>query len=81
MGVQVNPGCQFTLLAAHLKSKNEVPDGDAAGLRLEEAKLLRSKIDALLVLNCIDRRYNICQPGACPEPHARLLAVRRTAKS
>jgi predicted nucleic acid-binding protein len=34
-----------------------------------------------LVLNCIDRRYNICQPGACPEPHARLLAVRRTAKS
>jgi endonuclease/exonuclease/phosphatase family metal-dependent hydrolase len=81
VGVQVNPGCQFTLLAAHLKSKNEVPDGDAAGLRLEEAKLLRSKIDALLVLNCIDRRYNICQPGACPEPHARLLAVRRTAKS
>jgi hypothetical protein len=35
----------------------------------------------LLVFNCIDRRYNICQPGACPEPHARLLAVRRTAKS
>jgi len=49
--VQVNPGCQFTLLAAHLKSKNAVPDGDAAGLRLEEAKLLRSKIDARLANN------------------------------
>jgi len=49
--VQVNPGCQFTLLAAHLKSKNEVPDGDAAGLRLEEAKLLREKIDARLATN------------------------------
>ena len=46
--VHVNPGCQFTLLAAHLKSKNVVPDGDAAALRLEEAKLLRSKIDARL---------------------------------
>ena len=49
--VQVNPGCQFTLLAAHLKSKNAVPDGDAAALRLEEAKLLRSKIDARLADN------------------------------
>ena len=49
--VQVNPGCQFTLLAAHLKSKNAVPDGDTAALRLEEAKLLRSKIDARLATN------------------------------
>ena len=49
--VQVNPGCQFTLLAAHLKSKNAVPEGDAAALRLEEAKLLRSKIDARLATN------------------------------
>ena len=46
--VQVNPGCQFTLFAAHLKSRNAVPDGDAAGLRLGEAKLLRAKIDARL---------------------------------
>jgi len=46
--VQVNPGCQFTLFAAHLKSRNAVPDGDAAGLRLGEAKLLRAKIDAQL---------------------------------
>ena len=49
--VQVNPGCQFTLLAAHLKSKNAVPDGDAAAMRLEEAKVLRSKIDARLATN------------------------------
>jgi endonuclease/exonuclease/phosphatase family metal-dependent hydrolase len=49
--VQVNLGYQFTLLAAHLKSKNAVPDGDAAALRLEEAKLLRSKIDARLATN------------------------------
>ena len=44
--VQVNPGYQFTLLVAHLKSRNAVPEGDAAALRLEEAKLLRAKIDA-----------------------------------
>ena len=49
--VQVNPDCQFTLLAAHLKSKNAVPDVDAAALRLEEAKLLRSKVDARLAIN------------------------------
>jgi endonuclease/exonuclease/phosphatase family metal-dependent hydrolase len=46
--VQVNPGYQFTLFAAHLKSRNAMPAGDAAGLRLEEAKLLRAKIDARL---------------------------------
>jgi endonuclease/exonuclease/phosphatase family metal-dependent hydrolase len=46
--VQVNPGYQFTLFAAHLKSRNAVPDGDAAGLRLGEARLLRAKIDARL---------------------------------
>ena len=41
--VQVNPGYQITLFAAHLKSRNAVPDGDAAGLRLGEAKLLRAR--------------------------------------
>ncbi len=46
--VQVNAGYQFTLFAAHLKSRNVVPDVDAAGLRLGEAKLLRAKIDARL---------------------------------
>jgi endonuclease/exonuclease/phosphatase family metal-dependent hydrolase len=49
--VQLNPGCQFTLIAAHLKSRNAVPDGDAARLRLEEAKLLRAKIDIRLAKN------------------------------
>ncbi len=49
--VQVNPGYEFTLFAAHLKSRNAVPDGDAAGLRLGEAKLLRAKIDARLANN------------------------------
>ena len=49
--VQVNADYQFTLLAAHLKSKNAVLDGDATALRLEEAKLLRSKIDARLATN------------------------------
>lgn len=49
--VQVNPGCQFTLLAAHLKSKHPESDEDAAKLRLEEAKLLRAKIDARLAQN------------------------------
>jgi endonuclease/exonuclease/phosphatase family metal-dependent hydrolase len=49
--VQVNAGYQFTLFVAHLKSRNAVPDGDAAGLRLEEAKLLRAKIDARLAIS------------------------------
>src|SRR5208337_626634 len=49
--VQVNPGYEFTLFAAHLKSRNAVPDGDAAGLRLGEVKLLRAKIDARLANN------------------------------
>jgi endonuclease/exonuclease/phosphatase family metal-dependent hydrolase len=53
--VLVNPGCQFTLLAAHLKSKNAVPEGDAAELRLEEAKLLRAKIDARLATNPVEK--------------------------
>lgn len=38
----------FTLLTAHLKSKRPVFSADEAELRLEEAKLLREKIDARL---------------------------------
>jgi endonuclease/exonuclease/phosphatase family metal-dependent hydrolase len=49
--VQVNVGCQFTLLAAHLKSKHPEPDEDTAAIRLEEAKLLRAKIDARLAID------------------------------
>ena len=49
--VQVNPNYTFTLLAAHLKSKRPVPAGDEAEMRLEEAKLLREKVDARLAAN------------------------------
>jgi endonuclease/exonuclease/phosphatase family metal-dependent hydrolase len=46
--IAVNTRYSFTLLAAHLKSKRLVPAEDEAELRLEEAKLLREKIDARL---------------------------------
>jgi endonuclease/exonuclease/phosphatase family metal-dependent hydrolase len=46
--IEVPPAFRFTLLTAHLKSKRSVAEGDEAELRLEEAKLLRSKIDRLL---------------------------------
>ena len=49
--VQVNPDYSFTLLAAHLKSKRAIAEADEAELRLEEAKLLREKIDARLAAN------------------------------
>jgi endonuclease/exonuclease/phosphatase family metal-dependent hydrolase len=41
----------FTLFTAHLKSKRQVAVADEAELRLEEAKLLREKIDARLGAN------------------------------
>lgn len=46
--IQVNTNYSFTLLGAHLKSKRPVPEGDEAELRLQEAKLLREKVDAIL---------------------------------
>jgi endonuclease/exonuclease/phosphatase family metal-dependent hydrolase len=46
--IQVNTNYSFTLLGAHLKSKRPVPEGDEAELRLQEAKLLREKIDTIL---------------------------------
>jgi endonuclease/exonuclease/phosphatase family metal-dependent hydrolase len=49
--VQVNTNYSFTLIAAHLKSKRAVAQADEAELRLEEAKLLREKIDARLAAN------------------------------
>jgi endonuclease/exonuclease/phosphatase family metal-dependent hydrolase len=52
--IQVNPGCSFTLIDAHLKSKIPVPEADEADLRLEEAKILRQKIDA-----CLDANPNV----------------------
>jgi endonuclease/exonuclease/phosphatase family metal-dependent hydrolase len=49
--IQVGTNYSFTLLGAHLKSKRPVPEGDEAELRLQEAKLLREKVDALLKAN------------------------------
>src|SRR3954468_20768202 len=49
--IQVNTNYSFTLLGAHLKSKRPVPEGDEAELRLEEARLLREKVDTILRAN------------------------------
>lgn len=49
--IKVNDQYTFTLLAAHLKSRRPVPEADEAEMRLEEAKLLRAKVDALLTAN------------------------------
>ena len=49
--LKVNARYSFTLLAAHLKSRRPVPEADEAELRLEEAKLLREKVDADLNAN------------------------------
>jgi endonuclease/exonuclease/phosphatase family metal-dependent hydrolase len=49
--VQVSTNFQFTLLAAHLKSKRPVGSADEAELRVEEAKLFREKVDALFHAN------------------------------
>lgn len=46
--IKVNDHYSFTLIGAHLKSKRAVPEADEAELRLEEAKLLREKVDARL---------------------------------
>lgn len=49
--IQVNTNYSFTLLGAHLKSKRPVPEAEQADLRLEEARLLREHIDAILKTN------------------------------
>ncbi len=51
LDVKVNDNYTFTLFAAHLKSKRTVGYGDEAEIRLEEAKLLREKVDARLAQN------------------------------
>ncbi len=48
LDVRVNTNYVFTLFVGHLKSKRVVAEADEAELRLEEAKLLREKIDARL---------------------------------
>jgi endonuclease/exonuclease/phosphatase family metal-dependent hydrolase len=45
--VEVNSNFTFTIIAAHLKSKRPIPQADEAEMRLEEAKILREKIDAV----------------------------------
>jgi endonuclease/exonuclease/phosphatase family metal-dependent hydrolase len=49
--IKVNDRYSFTLINAHLKSRLPIPAADEADLRLEEAKILREKIDALLAKN------------------------------
>ncbi len=49
--IQANTHYSFTLLGAHLKSKRPAAEADEADLRLQEAKLLREKVDALLTAN------------------------------
>jgi endonuclease/exonuclease/phosphatase family metal-dependent hydrolase len=49
--IEVNKSYSFTLMAAHLKSKRAVGEGDEAEMRLEEAKILRQHIDARLAAN------------------------------
>jgi len=46
--IKIEPHYSFTLIAAHLKSKRAMAEADEGELRLEEAKLLREKIDACL---------------------------------
>ncbi|MFN0067962.1 MAG: endonuclease/exonuclease/phosphatase family protein [Limisphaerales bacterium] len=46
--IGVRPDYRLTLLTAHLKSRRAVPEADEAEMRLEEAKLLRTKVDARL---------------------------------
>jgi endonuclease/exonuclease/phosphatase family metal-dependent hydrolase len=43
--ITINPNYTLTLLTAHLKSKRPVPQADEADMRLEEARLLREKIE------------------------------------
>jgi endonuclease/exonuclease/phosphatase family metal-dependent hydrolase len=49
--IAVNTNYTFTLIAAHLKSKRTIAAADEADMRLEEAKILRQKIDACLAAN------------------------------
>jgi endonuclease/exonuclease/phosphatase family metal-dependent hydrolase len=49
--IQVNSNYSFTLIAAHLKSKRPIPQAEESDLRLEEAKVLREKINAVFNSN------------------------------
>jgi endonuclease/exonuclease/phosphatase family metal-dependent hydrolase len=49
--IVVNTNYTFTLITAHLKSKRPIGIADADELRLEEAKVLREKIDNVFATN------------------------------
>ncbi len=46
--VAVNPDYQIRLVGAHLKSRRDVPEGDQALMRRNEAHLLRRHLDGIL---------------------------------
>src|SRR5262249_35910507 len=48
LDIQVNSNYSFTLIEAHLKSRRVVAPADETELRLQEARLLRERIDARL---------------------------------
>lgn len=65
--IAVNANYRFTLIGAHLKSRRPVPAADESEMRLEEAKILRTIIDAhlnaqpdanLVVLGDFNDTYN-----------------------
>ncbi|HMO63678.1 MAG TPA: endonuclease/exonuclease/phosphatase family protein, partial [Verrucomicrobiota bacterium] len=58
--IAVRPDYRITLFNAHLKSRRQSPQADQAGLRLEEARLLREKVDARLKA---DPRANLLVAG------------------
>ena len=49
--IQVNDQYKFTMFTCHLKSKRTVASADEAEMRLEEAKILREKIESRLEKN------------------------------
>lgn len=49
--ITVRPDYKFTVFGAHLKSRRPIPAADQAEMRLEEARLLREKVDAVLARN------------------------------
>jgi len=51
LDIQVTTNYSFTLIVAHLKSRRLIGEADEAELRLEEARLLREKIDARLAID------------------------------
>jgi len=64
--IKVSDAYSFTLLAAHLKSKRQLFAADEAEMRVEEAKLLRGKIDAILAANA---RANVVVLGDFNDTH------------